>query len=199
MQNTRSWNISIEVPYLVLLALYIRDALRLHPHVTPLLPPLEPSVDVLDISTSEQEERGYVTQQWEVWWQHLLACSSSKELERAIPNGTTFWGASQATELQASFQRCASKARSWTQTRKQEIAVMLKQSARRHIEIEVVQEIFQEHGESHEFDEVEIWIIPCTDKDIWSVTPTRAFMSETFYLDPITYREWLKHTIVSLI
>jgi len=202
MQKAGSWNISIDVPYSVLLALYIRDAFRLQPQVTPLLPPLEPSINALDISTTdqeEQEERKHITRQWEFWWQHLLVSSSTRELERAMLNDTILGGVSQVTELQAMFQRCASKATSWIQTRKQEIAMTLKQCARRRIEIEVVQEVLQKRGGSRAFDSVEIWVVPCTDKDVWDVTPTRAFMSETFYLDAIAYRQWLKRIIISLV
>ncbi len=69
LSGTTSWATSTDEPLMLLLALYVRDASGLHPHLESDIPALEPAV-LPDISSPAPED--VALNQWEAWWHEIL-------------------------------------------------------------------------------------------------------------------------------
>jgi hypothetical protein len=67
--GTKSWAMSTDEPLMLLLALYVRDASGLHPHLKSDIPALEPVVPP-DIGSCLPEN--IPSRRWETWWHEIL-------------------------------------------------------------------------------------------------------------------------------
>ncbi len=75
MRNARgdSWQISVDLPAALLVALYVRDAAALQHEGELALPPLEPAVPRVDV---DPQQRATASQEWADWWQRLMSADS---------------------------------------------------------------------------------------------------------------------------
>lgn len=198
-RHTQSWQISVDTPYLFLLALYIRDALSLHPQSLPLLPPLIPSID--RVSTVSEPEKAYVTQQWESWWYAIFPLFSGKEqagyLQTISP--PDFSGLAHLPGIRDGMKECFSQATQWINTRKNDHAQTMLHLSDKRLEAEVVHELMNERGISDARFRLDLLLLPCASKNGWLIASNRACLTELLYEDREAYRQWLKSIVIGLL
>lgn len=196
--GTPGWKISVDEPYLLLFALFIRDAVGLSGEEFPSLPPLFPVVPPLAESVPDREKAG---QQWKEWWSRLLDAQFNDpraidlKKDYAFPEFLALQG---SPELRACARLCFREAAHWINTRRHEQIVAMNASMHRAIEQGVVREIAEKTGEEIKPFDLRIITLPIEGKQTWLIAPDQAIIGRELVSEADAYRAWLRQVVAAL-
>jgi hypothetical protein len=214
LAGTTSWRIAVDEPQSLLIALFVRDASNLRPHIESGIPPLEPPVPGKAYSGN-----AIASEQWGEWWRQLLEgggfwpddkhasdlprLTHDPEIQRLFywpsqnlpPN---FDGLSGTPELQHLVRTHFEEARAWTDARQLEFGALSSARQRRLLEGEVVgivQRGLRRRARPFTFD---VRVLPVAGARSWRLSSERALITRALFRDPVAYREWLRPIVEEL-
>lgn len=207
---------STDEPLMLVLALYVRDASGLHPHLESDIPALEPPVPH-DISSSLPARAA--SNQWEAWWHEILEGggfwpedldprdSTKVRGDRRIQTlhywplrfaAPDFPGLDASPELQALVRRHHQAALAWGSARKYEWDALERSRQRVGFEWGIVKSLEKSLGRTARPFRLDLRLLPVAGSFVRRLSANRALMSLTMYRNQIAYRDWLAVVIEEL-
>ncbi len=177
----RRWEIQVDQPQPLLIALYVRDAAGLTATGEPALPPADPAVPqhaFPDLNTEVAAE------QWSAWWAALLAGSADFN-DLLSPD---FSGLSSMPQLRRVVAGCFDEAVAWAWERTAEHQTRMPDGA---IESAAVHELQVRRGRTVASFTLRVTELPVSPGDGWWLTDDHVIVSSSLRSDPDAYRDWL--------
>ena len=184
-----SWLMFVDEPWVLVMALYLRDVAGLTPvHDGPVLPPLDPFVPAepagVDVAAASA--------QWSAWWSDALRVGDVAEL---VPPG--FPAFDHAPELQALLRRHFAAANGWAAQRKRE-----------HVPLAVgpeaadlgglVRAVEVELGRTAAPFELRITELPVAGKELWVLAADDVVVSRALFADAAEFLHRLAPVVRAL-
>jgi hypothetical protein len=177
----RRWEIHIDQPQPLLIALYVRDAAGLEPEIDPHLPPTDPEVPRREFPDLNREA---AAAQWTAWWESLL--DGTVDLNAMLP--PEFTGFADAPQLRRILAACFEDAVTWAWERTAEHQGRIPDGA---VESAAVHELQVRRGRTVPPFTLRVTELPVGPGDGWWLTEDHVVVSSALRSDPDAYREWL--------
>jgi hypothetical protein len=193
------WHISCAEPQPLVLALYLRDRLGLHPATRPEIPPVVPQV-AADQRPAPQSV-ATMSGEWAGWWEALLAAVAETAPGARPRLLTGLFEPPPQTALAGAGAAILADARQWSQQRKREI-VQLLPGAGPHaaVEQDVMRGMRKELSRSGlRTLELRVVVLPVATSWHWRATPTTVLVSRPLRADEATYRRLLTESVRELL
>lgn len=190
---------NIDEPYVLLFALYLRDAMGLGSQGFPPIPPLSPAIPLLIASIPEKEK---IALQWSDWWQKLLSeyFRNPKELDRNKGYFSPEFAALEPIpELRHCAQLCFREAANWINARRHEQILELQLNKHPSVAQDVVREIIDESSGKENVFHLCIITLPIQGKHAWMIAKDQAIVGRELMRDPVACRVWLSPVIAALL
>lgn len=177
----RRWEIHVDQPQPLLIALYVRDAAGLEPTTDPALPPTDPEVPIRDFSDLD---RAAAAEQWAAWWESLI--DGTADLNELLP--PDFSGLADWPQLRLVVAACFDEAVGWAWERTAEHQGRLPDSA---VETAAVHELQLRRGRTVPPFTLRVTELPVAPGTGWWLTEDHVIVTSALRSDPDAYREWL--------
>jgi len=197
-------------PRLLVIALYVRDAVGLGPVGDPALPPLEPAVE-----RTAEPAPAVVDGQWTAWWRQLLASEVAAQsaieeagggpaslrvvAERHMAFGPPgFEGLREWPELRELVAHHHGDARSWCEERSRELFHLSTAPDRVLLENDVVRETERRLGRRARPFRLQVSVVPVAGDRSWRVAENYVLVTRRRYVDAAAWRSDLEPIIAEL-
>jgi hypothetical protein len=197
-------------PRLLVIALYVRDAVGMGPVGDPALPRLEPAV-----ARTAEPAAAAVEGQWTGWWHHLLASEVDAQSAIAEAGGSQaslravarhhmafgppgFDGLRDRPELRELVMRHDGDARSWCEERSRELFDLSSAPDRVLLENDVVRETERRLGRRARPFRLQVSVVPVAGDRSWRVAENHVLVTRRRYLDAAAWRSDLEPIIAEL-
>lgn len=196
--RSSSWTIATDQPEPLLVALYVRDALRLPTQAEPVLPSLRPQVPAHEAEPTIPS-REVLADQWDAWWSQLL-----RDIDRyplIAPGSTVPLGLDPETRLRRLLlqQELMPRAFGWARDRQAEHINSTTASSSDDDAIDEAVKAAQKVTRSR-LDHVNLRLVelPFDEEAYWPVRTARFIISTTFRANTARFRGWLTDELVAL-
>jgi hypothetical protein len=181
VEGEPGWQIAVDQPQLLLVAMYVRDAAALKPPVEVELPPLDPPVEHVDTQGLDTDAAGA---QWAQWWDRALVPDAG--FDDFVP--PDFPGFDEMPELRIVVAREFPAAVAWAWARTSEYAA---RAHAREIENEALRDVRLRRGHATAPLSVRITELPVGPGDGWIVGHNHIVVSSVLRSGDEDYRDWL--------
>lgn len=176
---------------MLVVTLYVRDAVGLPGAGDPALPPLDPSVpethDPIDAGRPEE-----LRPQWTAWWQSLLM-GRLTESECGPPGYT---GLAAWPDLRLTLSRHFDAARTYAQARKEEHIELMIGSCRGAVETNLVRDLEDRLRRRVPGFDLRVDELPVVGVTGWRIGHEHVLVTRGLLADPAANREWLTPVVI---
>lgn len=186
-----SWQMEVDEPVVLVIALFIRDLAGLRPNTQPALPRLDPVV-----APARQVDVDLCSRQWAGWWRGLLVQGARALAGNAPPDFTDLAASPELRELLRSEFRTAND---WASQRHREHAQLVMHGPRPGVEGEVVRDAERNLGREARPFRLRITELPVQGQHGWRLGPDDVLVSRSLLTDRDAYRNWLAPVVGELV
>lgn len=183
---------------MLVLALYVRDALQLRPMIIPTIPPLEPAVEPTDDLPRDGLDQEQLSADWTDWWRELLAAESDTHRFRTVSSLGSAATMPSSGALRDVVDPLFETAAGWSHARKIELKEIVTLPDLMHAEQDVVKHAKPWWRKRRQFN-LRITELPVTGMHGWRVQKEHVIVTRQLYTSQSDYKRWLEPIVKELI